>query len=303
MTADVLSLVPTQTTTQVPEPAPLKRCAIIGTAPSWKECPYDDLGLEKWTLNDGYLVGVPFVPGSICRHYDLHPVHQMWFRNPQQPLDPRTVPMGVYVRPAGHLDWLRQRQHPVFLLERRPEAPNATPFPWQGVLDHFADIWPLRKTRAGQIVKGPDYEVSTPTWMLMHAIMEGYREIHVYGIHLATEWEYVQQRPNFEFLLGYARGKGITIVLPQCTPICRAGYRYAQEPKADLAVQTAALAVSAIKTQGAALKQKLATLPATAIAERQDLAYQVRHLDVCLVDARQTQQRAQMALNAKGAIV
>jgi hypothetical protein len=47
MTAEMLSLVPTQTTTHVPESAPLRRCAIIGTAPSWKECPYDDLGLES----------------------------------------------------------------------------------------------------------------------------------------------------------------------------------------------------------------------------------------------------------------
>ena len=303
MTPEKLMLVPHETTTHVPDAKPLKRVAIIGTAPSWKQCPYDDLTLEKWTLNDGYLVGVPFVPGSICRHYDLHPVHQMWFRRPEQPVDARQIPLGVYVRPQGHLDWLRQRPFPVLMLEPRPEVPNATPFPWQGVLNAFADVWPLRRTRTGQIVKGPDYEVSTPTWMLMHAILEGYREIHVYGIHLATEWEYVQQRPNFEFLLGYARGKGIQIVLPQCTPICKASYRYAQEPKADLAVQEAALAVADIKARGAALKNQLATTSRLAITRRKDLEYQLQHLDVLLADARQCQSRAQMAVQVKGAIV
>ena len=173
----------------------------------------------------------------------------------------------------------------------------------QGVLDHFAKVWPLRRTRTGQIVAGPDYEVSTPTWMLMHAIVEGYREIHVYGIHLATEWEYIQQRPNFEFLLGYARGLGIQIVLPQSTPICKASYRYAQEPKADLAVQAAAVAVAEVKARGAALKDQLAKTPRTDGARRKDLEYQLQDLDVRLADARQTQGRAQTAMMAKGAIV
>lgn len=294
-----LSLVPTVTNTTAPVNAPLKRCAIIGTAPSWKQCPYDDPTLEVWSLNDAYLVGVP----RADRWYDLHPVHQMWFRQPNVALDPRTVPTGVYVRPQQHLQWLGSRPFPVFMLEARADIPNAKAFPWQGVLDHFAHVWPLRRQRDGRIVPGKDYEVSTPTWLLMHAIMEGYREIHVYGIHLATEWEYVQQRPNFEFLLGYARGLGIQIVLPQNTPICKASYRYAQEPKADLAVQEAALAIAAIKQQGADLKERLAKLPLTAVSQRKDLQYQIADLDVRLADARTVQGRAQMALSAKGAIV
>src|SRR5574341_290149 len=107
---DAIAGMDTTTTT----PAPLKRCAIIGTAPSWAQCPWSDRSLEKLGLNDGYLLGVPHA----SRWYDLHPFHQMSF----QPRDRRSVPqsavpIGAYLRPEGHLDWLKTRAFPVYLAE------------------------------------------------------------------------------------------------------------------------------------------------------------------------------------------
>ncbi len=273
----------------------LKRCAIIGTAQSWKQAPWNDQTLEMWTLNDGYLLGIP----RSDRHFDLHPPHQMLFRPAQnKPLDPATIPVGVYLRPDGHLHWLRTRPQPVYLGEKHPEMPNARVFPKAEVLAAFAQYWPLRLNRKGVIEPGPDYEVSTPSWMLMQAIVEGYQEIHVYGIHLATEWEYLQQRPNFEFLLGVAAGKGIKIVLPESAPICKAAYRYAFEPKADLPLQDAQKQIGIIKAEGAALHQAIATLPWYARARRADLQTRLAQLDVDLADAKAVLSRAQVALHA-----
>ena len=267
---------------------PLKRVAIIGTAPSWRECPWTDATLEKWGLNDAYLIGVP----SASRWYDLHPFHQMLFKpRDQRSVAASEIPAGAYLRPEGHLEWLKTRPFPVYLAEAKPDYPNARAFPKQQILDAFAPFWPMRLTRSGKIQPGPDYEVSTPSWMLMQAIAEGYREIHVYGIHLATEWEYVQQRPNFEFLLGIAAGTGVKIVLPESAPICKAAYRYAFEPKADLPMQEAQRAIDKIKAEGLALRQQLEAAPWYARGDKADLTARLRHLEVELLDARGALQR------------
>lgn len=273
----------------------LKRCAILGTAQSWKQCPFNDATLEVWGLNDGYLLGQP----RADRWFDLHPPHQMLFRSQtNKVVDPATIPTGVYLRPDGHLQWLRSRTFPVYLADAHADMPTAKVFPKTELLAAFAQYWPLRLTRHGTVEPGPDYEVSTPSWMLMQAIVEGYQEIHVYGIHLATEWEYVQQRPNFEFLLGIAAGKGIKIVLPDSAPICKASYRYAFEPKADLPIQDAQKQIVAIKADGMKVHQAIAKLPWYARQRRADLKARLNQLDVDLADAKQILGRAQVALHA-----
>lgn len=272
-------------------PRSLRRVAIIGTAPSWRECPWQDQTLEKWGLNDAYLIGVPVA----SRWYDLHPFHQMVFRpRDQRKVLAAEVPIGAYLRPEGHLEWLKTRGFPVYLAESHPDYPTARMFPRTEVLATFAQYWPWRLTRQGTIQPGPDYEVSTPSWMLMQAIAEGYQEIHVYGIHLATEWEYVQQRPNFEFLLGIAAGKGIKIVLPASAPLCRASYQYGFEPKADLPIQQAQRQIQIIKAEGATIHQRLARLPWYAHQQKADLRARLAHLNVTLVDAKGTLQRAHL---------
>lgn len=275
----------------MPEPAPLKRVAILGTAGSWTQCPFKDLTLEIWGLNDGYLLGVP----RATAWFDLHPIHQMNFRpRDQRQVSPTDVPVGVYLRPEGHLEWLKSRPMPVYLPEARQGYAMGRVFPKEAVLDFWRPFWPWRLKRGGLIEPGPDYEVSTPSWMLMLAVMEGYQEIHVYGIHLATQWEYVQQRPNFEFLLGVAAGRGTRIVLPDAAPICKAGYRYAFEPKADIPEQQAQLQIVTIKQEGLKLRQTHATLPWYARQRRQDIEARLQCLDVELADAKSTLSRLQV---------
>lgn len=274
------------TDTAFPTPNTLKRCAILGTAQSWTQCPWADQTLETWTLNDGYVLGMP----RISRHYDIHPFHQMQFRPAEQRVigssQAHEVQIGAYLRPTTHLEWLRTRPFPVFLNQARTDYPTSQTFPIDQILEFFKPHWPWRLTRKGQIVPGGDYEVSTPSWMLMHAIMEGYGEIHIYGIHLATEWEYLQQRPNFEWLLGFAAGRGAKIVLPASAPICKAAYRYAFELKADLPQQRLSQQMAKIKQEGAQLKQELATVPWYRPGRKKDLSTRVQTLDIELLDAR-----------------
>ena len=264
----------------------LKRCAILGTAQSWKECPFGDQSLEVWGLNDAYMVGVP----RANRWYDLHPFYQMYFRG-EKSVPIAEVPPGCYLRPNGHLEWLKTRPFPVYLAQQRADYPTSRTFPIDEILGFFQPFWPYRLTRHKQIVSGKDYEVSTPSWMLMHAIAEGYQEIHVYGIHLATQWEYLQQRPNFEWLLGFAAGRGIRIVLPESTPICRAAYRYAFEPKADIPLQQIDQQIAQIKADGATQKLAMQSLPWYQRSARKETQRKLQRAEVLLTDARQAQQR------------
>jgi hypothetical protein len=191
-----------------------RRICIMGTAPTWKQVPWDDPTLEIWGLNDAHVLNLP----RVDRWFDLHPFEKMYFRKEHQPVYQGDVPAGFFVRPAGHLDWLRKQTIPVYVQDAAQlGSPSAVTFP-----------------RAQCEALYPTY-CSSPAWMVALAILEGATEIHVYGIHLATEWEYIHQRPNFESLLTLAASRGIKVVLPRGCPLLRASHQYGFEEDPDTA--------------------------------------------------------------------
>ena len=214
-------------------PPHVKRCCIVGTAESWRQTPWNDPTLEVWSLNDAYVLGFP----RIDRWFEQHPMDKMWFRDPRTKIvDPRQVPKGHYIRPRGHLEWLKQfaATHPVFLQAEPPDdwPANARRFPIEAVTQEFGD----------------SYWACGPSYMLALAVLEGYTEIWITGIHLATEHEYREQRPQFENLLGRLLGRSVKesikgefryydgdvrIVLPKAAPILQHGWRYAYDPKPE----------------------------------------------------------------------
>ena len=218
----------------------MKRIAIVGTAGSWKQAPFDNPSVEIWSLNDAYRMD-GFRRAE--RWYDFHPLDKYYFvpmnkqNQPATPIYAHQIPIDQYVRPEGHLDWLATQRIPVYLhpgyaTQHPPAAtwPQAHPFPRVAIEAHFGR-----------------YFTSSPAWMLAHAVMEGSKDIEIYGIHLATEHEYIDQRPNFEFLIGCILGSGkrtITVadglriyesndgrvVLPVTSPVLDAKFQYAFEP-------------------------------------------------------------------------
>lgn len=216
----------------------MERFCIVGTAPSWAKTPWNDPGLYIASLNDAHRMR-GWVRADAW--YDFHPLNRFHYVEPTQgQVFAHQVPPGFYVRPTGHLDWLaRQSQtipvwlHPDYRTQQ-PEAatwPKAQPFPKAEIEAHFGR-----------------YFTSSPAWMMAHAILQGAKEIHIYGIHLATEHEYVEQRPNFEFLCGRVLGaskvrttvmNGLrryesqdgVIVLPEASPILASDFQYAFDPR------------------------------------------------------------------------
>lgn len=211
-----------------------ERIAIVGTAQSWTKTPWADTGLHIRSLNDAYRM-----PGfqRADSWYDLHPLNR-FYHPASNKVYAHEIPPGHYCRPAEHLNWLSTQQIPVWLhpdyLTQHPAAAdwvNAQPFPKADVEAHFGR-----------------YFTSSPGWMMGQALMDGVKELHIYGIHLATEIEYIEQRPNFEMLCGALLGRGKRtetlrdglryyetadglLVLPEEAPVLSAGFQYAFETR------------------------------------------------------------------------
>jgi len=210
---------------------PAKRVCIMGTAQSWKKTPFHDSSWDIWSLNDAYMLRPP----RINRWYELHPIDKMVFRSHNQKVIVKdSIPDGHYVRPEGHLEWLKAQAEtiPVFLQKEPPAdwPANARRFPIEPVEAEF----------------GSSYWASGPAYMLAQAVLEGATEIMVTGIHLATEAEYREQRPQWENLIGRILGRSVKestipgfrvyegavkIVLPDECPILKHGWKYAYEAK------------------------------------------------------------------------
>lgn len=204
-----------------------KRIAIVGTAPTWKLTPWDDPTLQVYALNDMWVMNLP----RVDKWFDLHPIDKMWFRpDNAKPVFQGDVPAGFFVRPQGHLEWLRKQAIPVYVQDAKQlGSPNAVTFPKEQIEAKFGKHF-----------------ASSPAWMIGLALLEGVTELHIYGIHLATEWEYVKQKPNMLFLLGLAAGLGVKVVLPKGCPLLAESHQYAFEEDPD--------------TPKVALKRKLARL-------------------------------------------
>lgn len=215
------------------------RVGIVGTAESWTQTPWTDTGLTLLSLNDAYRR-----PGFVRADawYDFHPLDRFYYtpesQGKDQPIYAHQVPPGYYCRPRTHLDWLAKQMIPVYL---HPEY--ATQYPAAAEWLH-AHPFPRAEIEA----QFGRYFTSSPAWMIAHAMLNGCRDIAIYGIHLATEHEYIEQRPQFEFLIGRLLGASkvnLTVTdgvrhyvsqdgavhLPVGSPVLASDYQYAFMPR------------------------------------------------------------------------
>ena len=97
----------------------------------------------------------------------------------------------------------------------------------------FGDIRPSVEFPKTDIEEelGSQYFTSSPAWMFAMAISMGAKEIHVYGVDMAQDTEYAEQRNCCEYWIGYARAKGIKVHIPETSDLCKAigQYGFGQE--------------------------------------------------------------------------
>lgn len=102
-----------------------------------------------------------------------------------------------------HVAGLRMSKVPVYMLEKHPDLPQSIEYPMEAVADLI-----------GRTVQGTPYLESSIAYMVALAILEGVDRIAIFGVDLHCESEYAYQRPNLEYLIGLARGRGIKVYIP-----------------------------------------------------------------------------------------
>jgi hypothetical protein len=187
---------------ELPPPHEGKKVAILGFADSWKLAPFDDPSVEMWGLNELH----KYVP-RWDRWWEVHDAQTLGVTK-------RDLTEGEQKR---HLEWLSRDHGPTPIIYMRPEFcdgrfPNARPYPIEEMCHLFGR-----------------YFTSSIGYMLAMAIRDGYSWIGLYGIDLASDIEYQQQRANSEYLVGIARGLGREVVLAPTSAICKGGHLYGYE--------------------------------------------------------------------------
>ena len=290
------------------------KVAIVGTAQSWKRTPWNDQSFLILSLNDAYqLTSQGFQRAD--EWYDPHPLDHFFHPPAGQGIYAHQVPPGYYVRPPDHLKWLGSQTIPVWLhpdyVTQHPEAAkwaHARAFPKDALVAEFGR-----------------YFTSTPQWMMAHALTRGYSDFSIYGIHLATEQEYVEQRPGFEFLIGRVLGKGkLSIVvkdgmrhyetpdghvaLPEESPVLQSNFQYAFDIRPSAYLEPLKWEVHKLQVKRDrtinALKTRPWWLPVARIdephadgtvtkrlASTSALQSELWHLDAALFDTQQELQR------------
>lgn len=175
----------------------MKKLAICGFAiSSLHLAPFNNDEFEIWGLND---LHTELKADNISRWFDIHPREQL-----------ETMP--VRNGTGTYLDGLRSLSCPVYMQDQHSDIPNSIKYP-----------------KADMVFKYGSYFTNSISWMLAIAIDEGYKEVHIYGVDMAQGSEYHDQRPSCEYFIGLARGKGITVVIPEQSDLLKAPHLYGFE--------------------------------------------------------------------------
>lgn len=169
---------------EIPLPKPLRKIAIVGTAPSsCLDAPYDDESWEIWSLGCNVQMNKRFT-----RWFEMHTERVLREAKAWDDLLPYWQKMGDKLM-VGHPS---------------PAWPDAKKYPIDDITAKFGR-----------------YFTSSISYMLALAIHEGADVIGLWGIDMVGDEEYGNQRPCCEYFLGIARGMNIELVIADESPLLR----------------------------------------------------------------------------------
>lgn len=165
----------------------MKIC-ILGCAQSWKDAPFNDNGVEIWTLNHALIGLVP----RFDRHFDVHIPH--WFNRPQD----------------NYFIWLTQNQDKLYISDESELYPNANIIDWKML-----------------VRKHGEYFTSSIAWMMAVALeCDNLTDIYLCGVDLLQSEEYQVQRPCVEYFIGKARERGIEVHIQSTSTLLKSDGLY-----------------------------------------------------------------------------
>ena len=197
-----------------------RKIAIVGSASSTvKFVPWDDHSLEIWAL----------AWRSIPRADRLFDLHAGNFDKKKR----ANVQQNYEERLAGF------KNTEIYLCEKHPDIPNSVEYPLEAVLKMMGPE--LDPSSHGQ------YFASSIAFLICLAIYEKVDEIHIYGVDFVGQGEYEHQRPNMEYLVGVARGKGIEVYIPKGCALVEFSYIYGYQLPPDAGIVNRAVLTDRLK--------------------------------------------------------
>ena len=200
---------------------PKERVAIVGFADSWNLAPYNDDTWEIWGLNSLFEI----IP-RFDRWFDIHDRYIFGIDGNKE------VGYGLTRTGQPYMQALAGMKCPTYMVEQYKDIPMSLRFPIELMIAEFD---PKGEKKLFQHWKGigPEdwsgYITNSISCMIAFAIMEGFKEIGLYGVDMATTagWnEYAFQRPSCEYYLGIAVGRGIKITLPDASDLLKNRFIY-----------------------------------------------------------------------------
>ena len=158
-----------------------------------------------------------------------HPDAEVWGFNASQRLADWSYPrysrwyeLHAIPKLAEDLPWLAKADCPVVMQQVHPDVPRSIAYPLDA---------------AKRLLFYP-YFTNTITFMLAHAILDGFEEIALFGIDMAIRMGdgpsgLSEQRPSVEYALGIARGRGISICIPDSCDLLKTNVLYGYEEHVD----------------------------------------------------------------------
>ena len=177
------------------------KVAIVGKASnSQMLAPFDDSSWQIWGLSNAYC--------EIPRWDAWFELHDWEFHRRNN---------------MEHYEWL-QKDHkkPIYAFEDKyHDAPCAKRFPIEKVTRMFGD-----KFNGEEQFK---YWTNSPSYMMALAILQNANTIGLWGIDMAMQDEYAYQRPSCEVMIGACLAKGINVVVPPESSLCKSRRLYGYE--------------------------------------------------------------------------
>lgn len=177
----------------------MKKIAIVGSGPNYHEAPFNDDNWEIWTI-----AGLFNINPRVTRVYEIHHVKQT--EKDINELEPKLAKQKY--------DWMLKNVnvfHPSFGKTFEGRAID-----FEGLMNKYGR-----------------YFTSSIAWMLAEAIEEEPDEIALYGVSMSSQNEYSHQKPAVAMLVGWAKAKGIKVLLPRGCELLSAPYIYGYEEMPD----------------------------------------------------------------------
>ena len=171
-----------------------KHIAILGTSPgSLRDCPFDRDDWELWGLSER--------PDQVPRFTAWFELHNLERKRRKS---------------DAYWQQLKAMDVPLFTAHAHPDLPNARLFPKDEICARFGT-----------------YFSNTISWLIAYALAQEPDTIGLWGVDMAQDTEYCQQRPSCEYFLGWAmgvaeaRGKPKIIIPPESDLLkCRRLYGF-----------------------------------------------------------------------------